>query len=40
MGRHVAGKGEIVKACNLVRKPDGKTFFGQRRENNIKMDFT
>jgi hypothetical protein len=24
MGRHVAGKGEIVKACILVRKPDRK----------------
>jgi hypothetical protein len=39
MGRHVACKGEIVKACILVRKPDGKTF-GQRWEDNVEMDIT
>jgi hypothetical protein len=40
MGRHVVGKGEIVKACILVRKPEGKTFFGHRLDDNIKMDIS
>jgi len=38
MGRHVAGKGEIVKACILVREPDGRTFFD--RSGRIILKWT
>jgi hypothetical protein len=36
MGRHVAGKEEIVKACILVRKPDGKRILDMRGRMILK----